>query len=67
MSNPNPGSAEAVKNGCLCPVIDNAGGHGYMGGARDRHGETVFVMREDCPLHGNKDNDNDSRKPERSA
>jgi hypothetical protein len=45
---PNPGSDAAQKKGCLCPVLDNYHGDGYMG----RKG--VFVMQEDCPLHGKK-------------
>lgn len=53
MNTPNPGSPEAIKQGCLCPVIDNAHGKGYLGGVKDPEtGETVFVWRADCPLHG---------------
>lgn len=26
---PNPGSEEARKQGCLCPVVDNEFGKGY--------------------------------------
>jgi hypothetical protein len=48
----NPGSNEALDAGCLCPVMDNAHGRGYMGGAKDEHGNTVFVISELCPLHG---------------
>lgn len=42
----NPGSKEAVANGCICPVLDNARGYGYMGQ------KGIFVMNADCPLHG---------------
>lgn len=42
----NPGSPEAKVAGCLCPVIDNGRGRGYMGIPG------VYVMREDCPMHG---------------
>ena len=42
---PNPGSKEAQNMGCLCPVLDNAKGKGYMGI------EGVFVYRQDCPIH----------------
>lgn len=45
---PIPGSREALAQGCLCPVLDNGHGRGY--GRWD--GETVFVRRFDCPLHG---------------
>lgn len=49
---PNPGSPEAVAQGCLCPVLDNARGRGYLGGVRDEAGNVVFVQSGDCPLHG---------------
>jgi hypothetical protein len=40
---PNPGSDEAIKQGCTCPVLDNAHGKGsYRGG---------FFITADCPLH----------------
>jgi hypothetical protein len=42
---PNPGSKEAQDLGCLCPVLDNAHGKGYMG-MKD-----VFVYQQDCPIH----------------
>lgn len=41
----NPGSDEALDNGCLCPVLDN--GHG-----KKRDG--LFWRNADCPLHGVK-------------
>lgn len=43
---PNPGSDKARELGCICPVLDNAHGRGYMGQ------EAVFIRRTDCPLHG---------------
>jgi hypothetical protein len=49
---PPPGSDDAHAQGCLCPGMDNAYGRGCMGGARDAEGRTLYVMREDCPLHG---------------
>ena len=45
MTIPNPGSDEAIKQGCTCPVMDNEHGRGYMG----IKGTYVWVM--DCPLH----------------
>lgn len=45
----NPGSAEAVKNGCTCPIMDNCRGRGIPAG---KGGEIVFYMSENCPLHG---------------
>lgn len=41
--NINPGSDEAIKQGCKCPVLDNARGLGYMGRG--------YVIRLDCPIH----------------
>ena len=41
---PDPGSDEAVRLGCTCPVVDNAHGWGYV----------INGMRwiaGDCPLH----------------
>lgn len=42
---PNPGSDEAIKAGCLCPIIDNGHGRGYMGQP------DVFVITVGCPVH----------------
>lgn len=43
---PNPGSDEAIAQGCTCPVWDNGRGRGYMGQPG------IFVMTAGCPLHG---------------
>ena len=45
---PHPGSDEAVKAGCRCPVLDNGHGRG-RGGDGEKYG---WVMNGDCPLHG---------------
>ncbi len=42
---PNPGSAEALRQHCTCPVIDNCHGRGYRGGP-------AFVTDEWCQVHG---------------
>lgn len=42
---PNPGSNEAIQQGCLCPVLDNCRGRGYRGVPG------LYVYSEDCPLH----------------
>jgi hypothetical protein len=47
-----PGSDAAIAVGCTCPVIDNGHGKGYMGGARNSSGATIFVYSQTCPLHG---------------
>ena len=48
---PSPGSNEALDAGCSCPVIDNGHGRGYLGDG-EKFG---WVMNEDCPLHGRRD------------
>lgn len=43
---PNPGSGEAIEQGCTCPILDNGHGRGYMGI------EGQFIITAGCPLHG---------------
>ena len=43
---PKPGSTPAINQGCRCPVFDNHRGAGYHGNPN------VFVMTEECPIHG---------------
>lgn len=45
---PKPGHAEALRQGCCCPVMDNHRGLG-RGGDGARFG---WYMSEQCPLHG---------------
>ncbi len=45
---PNPGSDEAIKQGCIWPVFDNCRGRG------SRYGEGVFFINRKCPLHGDQ-------------
>lgn len=42
----NPGSDEARKAGCTCPVVDNHGGKGWRGDP------SKFVCSNNCPMHG---------------
>jgi len=49
---PNPGSKEALEQGCKCPVIDN--GHGIRG---SYWGTGVWIYNCDCPLHEVADDD----------
>lgn len=46
---PAPGSDEALRAGCKCPVIDNRRGRGMH---EDSNGQAMFVVSELCPLHG---------------
>ncbi len=43
---PNPGSAEAIKAGCSCPILDNRHGKGAYDGK-----DGQFWINEGCPLH----------------
>lgn len=44
---PPPGTTEAQKEGCICPVEDNKYGVGVP------HGLEVFYwVNSSCPLHG---------------
>jgi len=44
---PNPGSEEAQKLGCTCPVWDNEWGDGYC---HQGH-RGIFVISGGCPIH----------------
>lgn len=45
---PNPGSKEAIEQGCKCPVWDN--NHG-VGVGTDSDGKPLFWYSSDCWLH----------------
>lgn len=45
---PNPGTKEALKLGCECPVLDNARGKGYTGIGG---GPGIFIYTVGCPVH----------------
>jgi hypothetical protein len=45
---PNPGSPEAIKRGCKCPVLDNGHGRGHLGDGE----QFGWWTHLDCPLHG---------------
>lgn len=42
---PAPGSDEASRSGCTCPIFDNARGAGYLGQPG------IYVVQCGCPLH----------------
>lgn len=51
MEKPNPGSKEAVEQGCTCPIVDNH----YGAGVVMKEGEKpAFWYRSTCPMHGNE-------------
>jgi hypothetical protein len=45
---PSPGSAEAIWQGCICPILDNHRGHGIP----QKKGPPLFIYTEGCPVHG---------------
>ena len=45
MDVPNPGSVDALDQGCICPVLDNEYGEGYMGQPG------IFVFNMECSVH----------------
>jgi hypothetical protein len=47
----NPGSKEARKSGCTCPVIDNAYGKGVFCDG-EKNG---WWINGNCPIHGQKE------------
>jgi len=49
---PNPGSPEAIAQGCRCPRMDNCNGRGAYTTA---DGTPIFYMTSICPLHGYED------------
>jgi len=49
---PNPGSAEAVAQGCKCPLINNHYGDGVP-----IEGEPQFRINSECPIHGEEANE----------
>ena len=54
---PNPGSDEAIRLGCKCPVLDNEHGRGIpwpRDDGRDPVKFPSFWTNADCPLHGEK-------------
>lgn len=51
---PKPGSDEAVKLGCACPVMDNHHGAGFPALDEDGGRRTAYWIAAQCPLHGTK-------------
>lgn len=45
MSTPPPGSPEAIRRGCLCPVADKY--------PDCKEGTPVYIINPSCPMHGN--------------
>ena len=46
---PNPGSYQAVAEGCMCPVMDNSYGKGS--GYTDLKGNPTFWITKGCKSH----------------
>lgn len=54
---PNPGSDEAVLDGCSCPILDNARGQGARTLDKDWDTGGQFWIRDGCPLHTSTQSD----------
>lgn len=52
---PPPGSQEAIKLGCRCPVLDNGRGKGYLGI------EGMYIYNSSCEVHKIKRPENDEQ------
>lgn len=52
---PLPGSPDAVKIGCTCPVLDNAHGRGIPVTTDEGEIQTAFWIDGTCPVHGAKE------------
>ena len=51
---PAPGSQQAIGEGCVCPVLDNAHGAGIpypRTDGLDPNEHPSFYVTEGCPLH----------------
>lgn len=48
MENPNPGSNEAIRLGCLCDIQGNKHGKGFVLG----NNPPIFFKEPLCPIHG---------------
>jgi hypothetical protein len=46
---PYPGSADAVKAGCTCPIFDNKKGQGAF--INTNTNEPMFWVNDRCPMH----------------
>ena len=57
---PNPGSYEAQKLGCLCPVLDNSRGQGFKWTNEKGEKVTAFWVSDECPLHRNQGEDDEA-------
>jgi hypothetical protein len=45
----SPGSPDAIKAGCICPIEENNNGQGAY---KKANGRPVFWFSRNCPLHG---------------
>lgn len=54
MDKPFPGSDEAVKAGCKCPVMDNCRGLGIPITTQEGELQVAYWINGDCPIHGMK-------------
>ncbi len=56
---PKPGSAEAIEKGCLCPIMENNCGAGFV-----KNNALHYTIREECPLHSTEKTKKQSNEDE---
>jgi len=52
---PNPGSDEAIEQGCTCAILDNGHGQGFP-----YDGAMCFYITHGCPLHSKVSTEHES-------
>lgn len=57
---PNPGSKDAIAQGCTCPVLDN----GYGRGVTQIDGQWTFWISATCPVHRAHNPQEDDDEPD---
>lgn len=54
MTAPNPGTAQAVAQGCTCPVVDNQKGEGIPAFGDDGKPVRYWWYDTSCPVHSER-------------
>lgn len=64
MKHPNPGSKEAIDQGCICPVLDNCHGKGFPITSEEGELLIAYWMDNECPLHNREEFSKEKAMPE---
>lgn len=62
MNRPNPGSQEAIDQGCECPVMDNLNGRGFPVTTDEGELQIAYWINGNCPIHGAKKKAEDNQE-----